>query len=108
MIINLTPHAILLRKVDGSVMELPRSERPARVQTRDMIMGDVDGLAVHKMSFEDEIQDLPDPEPDVVYVTSLLVAQRARQLGRADVFAPGPALRDDEGRVIGADGLSAP
>jgi hypothetical protein len=26
---------------------------------------------------------------------------------RADVFAPGPAIRDESGRVVGADGLSA-
>ena len=47
---------------------------------------------------------LPHPRPGVYYIVSALVL--AQVPNRADVFAPGPALRDADGRVVGCVGLS--
>ncbi|CAB1129540.1 conserved protein of unknown function [Candidatus Hydrogenisulfobacillus filiaventi] len=108
MILNLTPHALQLRKADGSVLTLPPSGRIARVAAQDVVEGEIEGLLLHRMTLGQEITDLPAPEPGVVYVASLLAAQAAVAMGRSDVFAPGPAIRDADGRIVGADGLSRP
>ncbi|MBA2682435.1 MAG: hypothetical protein H0U76_29085, partial [Ktedonobacteraceae bacterium] len=42
-----------------------------------------------------DIQNLPEPAPDTLYVVSMPVAQRAAQLGRADVVSPNTAPKQD-------------
>jgi hypothetical protein len=42
----------------------------------------------------------------VVYVVSTLCAQAPEMAGREDVFAPGEAIRDASGKIIGSQGLS--
>ena len=42
----------------------------------------------------------------VIFVVSALCAQSPELVGRNDVFAPGEALRDNAGKIIGATGLS--
>jgi len=108
-IVNCTPHAIHLRKVDGSAVVIPASGMIARAPTRDAVIDVVDGFPVHAMEITgDRLDGLPDPADDTIYVTSLLAAQVAVKLGRTDVYATGPAIRDEQGRVVGADGLSRP
>jgi hypothetical protein len=107
MVVNLTLHALMLRRQDGEMMTLPPGESVARVASTDEVVGTVGGLAVHRMRFGGQVEGVPDPRPGVVYVASLLAAQAAQAQSRHDVYAPGPAIRDAEGRVIGADGLSA-
>jgi hypothetical protein len=43
---------------------------------------------------------------DTAFVVSALCAQSPELAGRTDVFAPGEALRDSAGKIIGAAGLS--
>lgn len=55
------------------------------------------------------IEGLPEPQDGVIYVVSLLVAQRAM---RADVVSPGTGpndncIRDDQGRIAGVTRLIA-
>jgi|SRR5579875_231613 len=109
MIVNLTPHPLSLRRVDGTIADIPASGTVARVVSTDVIQGDLEGLALHHTVLHmSMVTDLPAPRPGVAYVASLLVAQAARAQGRTDVYAPGPAIRDQEGRIVGADGLSVP
>jgi len=103
MIVNLTPHEINVVDVDGKVVSIPPSGRVARVaQTREQ-RGTIDGLAVTYSTFGD-VEGLPAPQAGVIYVVSGLVLSAVPD--RPDVFAPGEAVRDEEGRVIGARGLS--
>jgi hypothetical protein len=51
-----------------------------------------------------EVFDLPDPQPDTIFVVSALVAQAVPE--RQDVFFVDDAVRDEQGRIIGARALA--
>jgi len=103
--INLTPHVINVHLPDGKVLELPPSGELARCATTDTVVATIDGVEIHAVELGD-LQGLPDPQPGVHYVTSLIAAQAARRLGRDDVLVPGPAVRDADGRIVGCHGLA--
>jgi hypothetical protein len=103
---NLTPHPITLKKVDGSFVVIQPETLPARVSEITDTLGDIDGIAIVTKSFG-IIVNLPEPQPDIMLVVSALVATRAWELGRQDVYAVGNPLRDAEGRIIGAAALCA-
>jgi len=101
--VNLTPHVLHIRRTDGTVLTLPPSGSVARVATETMPMTIVDGILVSRTA-SGPVTDLPDPAPHTLYIASTLVAQAAQ---RPDVLAPGPLIRDADGRPVGCDGLSA-
>lgn len=102
-IINLTPHALNIQRTDGSIVTIEPSGIVARVAEHREALGEIDGFAVTRAVYG-EIEGLPEPQPDTIYIVSALVLARTN---RPDVFAPGVALRDDAGRQVGAIGLSA-
>ena len=103
MIFNLTPHDLSIVLADGAIHRLPKSGNVARVATSRAAGPDVDGIPTSVTTFGD-IEGLPAPWPDTVYVVSGMVAARCGD--RADVFAPGELVRDDAGNVVGCRGLS--
>jgi len=56
-----------------------------------------------------EIEGLPDPQPGVVYIVSMVVRQAAQAQGRTDVVSPDTspqgAIRDEQGRIIAVRGF---
>ena len=42
----------------------------------------------------------------LVHIVSDLAYQAAKTLGREDLLRPGPAVRDENGRIIGCKGLA--
>lgn len=103
-IVNLTPHELNLRAANGIMVNVLRSGTVARVSEQRDALPTVAGLSVTRPAYG-AVEGLPEPQPDTIYVVSALVL--ARCAGRNDVFAPGAAIRDDNGKIIGADGLSA-
>ena len=67
-------------------------------------MDEVDGMPVYKTEYGD-IEGLPPESAGTVYLVSRLVLD-ALQGTRSDVFAPGQAVRDETGKVIGCRGFS--
>jgi hypothetical protein len=106
MFVNVTPHAVTIHQ-NGDIMVVPASGVVARCATTDKIVGQIDGVDIHAMSYG-ELDGLPEPKENVIYIASMLAAQAAKRAGRSDVYAPGPAIRDDEGRIVGCQGLSLP
>lgn len=127
-LINLTPHALVIRTANGTDLTLPSSGRVARAST---IETPALPLLYNPASFWDRlgkpvseetmlleikvsvtkfgaIEGLPEAEDGVVYVTSAIVASAARQLGRTDVLSPGPLIRDAKGQPVGCNGLCQP
>jgi len=105
-IMNLTPHALRISTA-GGVLEVPPSGTVARcAEQRESALplriGGVE-IVVSTASFG-AVEGLPAPEEGTAYVVSALVL--AAVPDRADVFAPGPAVRDADGRIIGCLGLT--
>ena len=108
-IVNLTPHALNLMPAGptGPVVTIPPSGIVARCATSRVQVASitVDGISVpvNQTRFG-EVSDLPDPQPDTIYVVSALVAQAVPY--RQDVFIVDDAVRDEQGRIIGARALA--
>lgn len=86
---------------------IPPSGRVARCAV-DRVKVDtvtVDGvtISVNQTRFG-EVTDLPEPQPDTLFIVSGLVAQAVR--GRDDVVTVDDAVRDNQGRVVGAKALA--
>ncbi len=100
-LVNLTPHEIIL---NGKLF--PPSGRAARVEEKIEIMRiiSIDGIEIPiiRKTFG-EVQNLPAPEPQTIFVVSLLVAQA---INRPDVLAIGETLRNEKGQVVGAKSLA--
>lgn len=108
-IVNLTPHALNLMSEgpDGPVVTIPPSGIVARCDTSRVQAGTVtvDGITipVNQTRFG-MVSNLPDPQPDTIFVVSALVAQAVPD--RQDVVIPDDAVRDDQGRIIGCRALA--
>ncbi|WP_077616859.1 hypothetical protein [Caenibacillus caldisaponilyticus] len=109
-IVNLTPHSINLMPngADGTEIIIPPSGTVARCATNRVQVGtvDIDGvtISINRTQFG-EVEGLPDPQPDTVYIVSSLVAQAVKGQ-RVDVLIVDDAVRDDQGRIIGARALA--
>jgi hypothetical protein len=108
-IVNLTPHALNLMPGGpaGPTVTIPPSGQVARCAV-DRVQVDtvtVNGVSVpvNQTQFG-SVSNLPDPQPDTIFVVSALVAQAVPD--RQDVFIVDDAIRDDQGRIIGARALA--
>lgn len=102
--INLTPHTLNLFNAQGEVLTLPPSGNVARVAETRTPAGEIDGIPVDTVGFG-EVTGLPDPQEGVTFIVSALVAG-AVPFVRTDVVSPGAPVRDEQGNIIGAKGLS--
>lgn len=99
---NLTPHAVRLL-VNGEYVEYPPDGVVPRVATLELpIEGDFPFEAV-KVVYGD-VQDLPDPEEDVLLIVSKMCADARPH--RRDLWYPSRLVRDDAGRIVGCDTLA--
>lgn len=105
-IINLTPHELKIKLENGEMLTIPASGSVARVAETREDLGVLAGTGVKVTRAKyGQVENLPLPKKGTVFIVSALVLQAVP--GRLDVFAPGPALRDETGKIVGADGLSA-
>lgn len=108
-IINLTPHAINIMPegANGPVITIPPSGQVARCATHrvqvDTVAVDGVPIPVNKTKFG-EVEGLPDPQPNTIFIVSAVVAQAVPH--RPDVFIVDDAIRDEQGRIIGARALA--
>lgn len=105
--INLTPHVLNVVDADGNqLFSVAPSGKSARVTTDQTVVGSVVGVDIVRTVFGD-VDGLPDPQPDTVYIVSTLVLQalKANDIQRDDVVAPdtSPAsvVRNADGQIIG-------
>lgn len=107
VVVNLCPHALNILDQDGKVRDFPKCETPARVSQSEELEGYILGVPVTRQIFG-KVENLPEYKRGTFYVVSRLVAAAAKEEGRktSDLLIPGPAVRDSEGRIIGAKGFS--
>lgn len=128
-IINLTPHPVTVGALTIAPT-LPPARAGERVESADPLRVTIPDRDYKPADGEDDIlhpghahvdvdiptswvtytrlEDLPDPEPGVYYVVSLVVAQAAATCRRTtdDLLTPGAQVRDSAGRVIGCKSLA--
>ena len=108
-IVNLTPHALnfMPEGPDGPTVTIPPSGQVARCAVHrvqvDTVTVDGITIPVNQTQFG-TVTGLPDPQPDTIYIVSSLVAQAVPD--RQDVFIVDDAVRDEQGRIIGARALA--
>lgn len=102
-IVNLTPHAInFVGGAGEALMTIEPSGQIVRVTAKTVTTGNINGIPVTETVFG-EVENLPLPTSDTIYIVSSLVAQRFKD--RDDVFIPNESVRDEKGRVIGCKSL---
>ena len=96
-IINLTPHSINI--IDK---QIPPSGKVARVSVTSKEAGTFAGIPLKIPTFGDVV-DLPDPEPNTMFIVSALVRSACPK--RKDLASPSDMVRDEDGRIIGCRAL---
>lgn len=114
MIINLTPHAIVLRSAGGEDTTVPPSGGVARVASTPGTLAAVDGLPVPVASPTTfgEVTGLPAPVEGVFFIVSAMVGSALTGKGRTDVLMPGTgpadnAVRNEKGHIVAVTRLIA-
>jgi hypothetical protein len=102
-LVNLTPHRLNLLDEDGEeVLVVEPSGDVARVQTERVQVGSVQGVPLYETQ-QGDVENLPAPQEDVLYVVSGFVRSAVE---RDDVVSPGALVRDEDGKPVGAKGLT--
>jgi hypothetical protein len=102
-LVNLTPHKLNLCDEEGNeILAVEPSGDVARVETERQQVGAVQGVPLYETR-QGEIENLPEPEEGVLYVTSGFVRSAT---DREDTVSPGELIRDENGNPVGAQGLT--
>lgn len=101
-LVNLTPHAVNFITADGRQIDVQPEGIIARLEQKDVLSRWIGRIPVYKTEYG-EVQNLPDPQPDTIYIVSGMVLSQVPE--RDDVLAPGALIRNDAGQVIGAGGF---
>jgi len=96
-IMNLTPHEITV----GSRV-IPASGQVARVKVSLAPAGKFDEVPLVRGSYG-QIVDLPDQQDDILLIVSALV--RTACPDRHDLASPADLVRDQNGKIIGANAM---
>lgn len=106
--LNLTPHPLNVKTADGEYITIPPSGDVARV-VYDRLPPEQVRIDGHEISISvagapREIIGLPEPEEGVVLIVAKAVSDAVPN--RGDLMSPGRLIRDEDGTVIGCDGLT--
>lgn len=108
-LVNMTPHPVTVYQMDGvtPVVTVPSSGMvrvPEDVRLYSASEGGVPLVAIERDP--NKVEGMPGFKEDRYVIVSDLAYQAARTFGREDVLRPGPAVRDETGRIIGCKGLA--
>ena len=101
-VINLTPHDVVIQRVDGS-FETIKSSGEARITTFFQVTKLIRGIRVGQ-TVAGGITGLPEPAEDTLYIVSLIFLKYVRD--RFDLVAPNEQVRDEHGKVLYAKSLT--
>lgn len=103
---NFTPHTINVVLEEGTSFEFP-SVGVARVSSKEAPINTIGDIPVVKTLYG-EVEGLPDPEKDTIFIVSYVVLNALRGV-RDDIVAPNTspagAIRDEGGRIVGVRGF---
>ena len=103
-ILNLTPHPVNIINGEGVMnATFPVAGPAPRLAELVESLPAVDGLPVNKVSYSEEITNLPAPHQGVLLIVSRITA--AAVTGREDILFPHGEVRDENGRILGVQAL---
>ena len=109
MIINMTPHNLTIVDAEGNSVEFekpsPETEIPRLVPWRRLLC-ELNGIRLYQTELG-KVEGLPPRDRNKILIVSALVAEHPSLDERPDLVYPGEAIRDEEGRIVGANGLCA-
>lgn len=108
-LVNMTPHPVTVYEMDGMtpVVTVPSSGMVRVAETvRVCCEGEGEVALVDIERDPNQIEGLPDYNNNRYVIVSDLAYQAAKPLGRDDLLRPGPAVRDEAGRIVGCKGLA--
>lgn len=103
MIVNCTPHTVLLLPDAGTPRTFPASGVCPRVTVDEAVVSTFDGVDIVCNKYG-EVKDLPAPKEGVIYIVSSLVMTACPD--RTDLVCPARLVRDTEGRIVGCKALA--
>ena len=103
-IINLTPHSVMLKYADNDGLHtIEPSGTIARCVATTEVVGLINGLFNETRTVYGSVTDLPEPQPNTLYIVSSLVALALPK--RHDLRIPNESIRDEAGRIVGCKSL---
>lgn len=108
-LVNMTPHPVTVFDTDGAtaIVTVPSSGMVRVAETVETVSdGEGQVPLVEIVRDPDKIEGLPAWVLGRYVIVSDLAYQAAKTLGRDDLLRPGPAVRDETGRIIGCKGLA--
>ena len=106
-LINLTPHPLNIRVSDTEERCIPvGGDAPRLSVVREKLGIIAEDIPIVRTTMGKPV-GLPPVKPGVILIVSALVAEHPSVADRADLAYPGAAIRDEDGKIIGADGLCA-
>lgn len=105
---NYTPHDVVVYKMDGKtpVVTIPKTGTFIRVDETVRPISEVGVPFVRIDRDPNKIEGLPPQVLGRYLIVSDITYQAAIPLGRDDLVRTGPAVRDDDGKIIGCKGLA--
>ena len=108
-IINLTPHPLNIVDSQGELRSFPKPDAEVvlpRVAQTTVEAGQVDGITEYISSYG-EPQNIPFNDGNVYVVSRLVIsACIEHEVDHSHLRSPGRLLRDEDGKIIGAEGLA--
>jgi hypothetical protein len=103
--LNLTPHPIKIFEGTNS-FTYPVNGPAVRLVVEQTYLGQIDGISIVRSTTGAPI-GLPEQQEGVILIVSAMVAEHPSLASRTDLAYPGEAVRDSDGKIIGAKGLCA-
>lgn len=103
--VNMTPHPITIVEGEQSTV-YPVGGPAPRLAVEREALGKVGGISVVRSKMGDPT-GLPQQRDGVIVIVSALVAEHPSVSSRTDLAYPGEAIRDTDGKIVGARGLCA-
>ena len=99
-VVNLTPHALVVRPDGGPTLRWEPASEPARLDEHASpaapLVTEGGPVPVVQVDYTGDVEGLPDPQDGVVYVVSRVVAAA---VDRPDVLFPQGEVRDSSGMI---------
>lgn len=98
---NLTPHPIKIGR-----HTIHQTGEPIRIDQKDSLLYVVNNIPVKMLTYTPlEMEQLPELEPETVYIVSRLVADMYKD-SRSDFLFPYQFTRTPDGRILGCKSLA--